>query len=997
AVAAVTALGVAVSVTPRVSLLGSYQRLQGAYTTASYLAAFGAVYANLRRKSQMERLVNTVILTSLPIAIYGILQHYGLDPIPWGGNTTDRVTGNLGNAIFIGAYMIMACLLGAGRLVQALRTLLSPASNFQSQGARLRAGVLGALYGSIFAGQLIAIYFSGSRGPWLGLLAGLYFFSILLAARARGRGPVLAILGLSLLVAAFIGVLNIPGGPLEALRSRPLIGRLGRIFETQSDTGRVRVLIWEGDVKLMLRPHPALQYPDGRTDALNPLRPLIGYGLEALYVAFNPFYPPELAYIEHRNASPDRSHNETWDALVFGGALGLGVYLALYAALFYYGLKWLGFMASAGRRNLFLGLYLAGGVAGVLAAAWVERGSGGLAFIGVGLPSGILLGLLLFLALTALFPERGTQPATGAATQPILLAALLGALVAHFTEVHFGISVASTRLYFWALAGALAVLGQGLVGDDPVAVEDLRRAARRSRKSPAGKRRKGGGGALGGRGGALPHPTPSAWLRPALQGGLLLSGIMLILGFDFVNNSIRLNSAGAILARALTRLSTQGYATSYGVLAMLLITWAAGSVLFWLAGEQGENWRSLAATAGVSAGAAFVALPLFAARVAAIARQTPGNLAQLVQVTDQLAGIFGLFYGLSLLLVAALALSLIREWPARLWNPIGGAGAGPVLTGALYGGLAAFAVLLGLVSNARLVQADIVFKAASSFDNSSQPQQAAIALYEHAVALAPDQDFYLLFLGRAYLQAANTATAPAEKEGDFQKARASLERAQQLNPLNTDHTANLARLYSNWARATTDAALRSQRAQQSDSYYQAAVRLSPNNSTLWNEWAVVQFDLLGNAAAAQQYFDRSLAMDPNYDQTQNLLGQFYELQAAAGADAQGQAALFARADAAYQKALELARDDAGRREAHTNLASLYVRREQYPAAIEENLALLELNPPQSQLWQIHRALANLYRLTGDLDAARQHAQLALQSAPDDQKAELQALIDSLGK
>ncbi|MEZ4646278.1 MAG: hypothetical protein R3E31_26740 [Chloroflexota bacterium] len=49
---------------------------------------------------------------------------------------------------------------------------------------------------------------------------------------------------------------------------------------------------------------------------LTSLRPLIGYGPESMYVAYNRFYPPELATVEARNASPDRSHNETFDALV---------------------------------------------------------------------------------------------------------------------------------------------------------------------------------------------------------------------------------------------------------------------------------------------------------------------------------------------------------------------------------------------------------------------------------------------------------------------------------------------------------------------------------------------------------------------------------------------------------------------------------------------------------------------------------------------------------
>ena len=64
AVAIVYIIATVFSVTPRVSLLGSYQRLQGTYTTFSYLVVFAAMVGNLRRRAQVERLITTMIITS---------------------------------------------------------------------------------------------------------------------------------------------------------------------------------------------------------------------------------------------------------------------------------------------------------------------------------------------------------------------------------------------------------------------------------------------------------------------------------------------------------------------------------------------------------------------------------------------------------------------------------------------------------------------------------------------------------------------------------------------------------------------------------------------------------------------------------------------------------------------------------------------------------------------------------------------------------------------
>ena len=80
------------SVTPEASIFGSYQRLQGTYSQYSYMMLGIMVLANMRTRVQFERLVNFMLLTSLPVAMYGLLQAVRLDPLPWAGDTATRVT-----------------------------------------------------------------------------------------------------------------------------------------------------------------------------------------------------------------------------------------------------------------------------------------------------------------------------------------------------------------------------------------------------------------------------------------------------------------------------------------------------------------------------------------------------------------------------------------------------------------------------------------------------------------------------------------------------------------------------------------------------------------------------------------------------------------------------------------------------------------------------------------------------------------------------------------
>src|SRR4029079_14694174 len=104
----VYALSTFFSLAPFDSWFGSYQRLQGTYTYYSYIIIGVLTRAPLRSPDQIRRLQHVIIITSVPIAIYGVIQHVGVDPLPWGGDTQRRVTSNAGNAIFLGAYLIFA-------------------------------------------------------------------------------------------------------------------------------------------------------------------------------------------------------------------------------------------------------------------------------------------------------------------------------------------------------------------------------------------------------------------------------------------------------------------------------------------------------------------------------------------------------------------------------------------------------------------------------------------------------------------------------------------------------------------------------------------------------------------------------------------------------------------------------------------------------------------------------------------------------------------------
>ena len=311
----------------------------------------------------------------------------------------------------------------------------------------------------------------------------------------------------------------------------------------------------------------------------------------------------------------------------------------------------------------------------------------------------------------------------------------------------------------------------------------------------------------------------------------------------------------------------------------------------------------------------------------------------------------------------------------------------------------ALAISLGAITNLRPIQADVAFKLAGQF-NQSDSWQVAVEIYQKAIKLAPREDYYYLFLGQAYLETANTVEAGAQQENLIQQARDSLLAAQDLNPLNPDHTANLARLYNLWALMAEDPALRAERANLADRYFAAAVRLSPTHARLWDEWSLLQRDVFQNELRSRELLDQALAIDPQYDWTYALVGDLYLRQVSTESSplsAEQSREILQNAAVAYQSALQYVDEDSTQSIATYKLAlaNVFRRLERY----DEALSLLSDPILQDVLdpWRIAEQLGRIHQLKGELDEAQFYAQQALALAPEEQRAALQAWLDALGR
>lgn len=216
------------------------------------------------------------------------------------------------------------------------------------------------------------------------------------------------------------------------------------ILDLDEGTNKVRTLIWEGASQLVV-PHDPLTFPSGEQDALDVVA-ANGYGPEAMWIAYNRFYPPALANIEARNASPDRSHNETWDSLVVTGLFGFLAYTAVFLTIFYMALRWLDLIRTA--HDMMLAIIMAITVPIVLVAL-LAYDQWRLRLFGVAVPFGLMLGYGIYVTLAA-FDESHKQPTQRAATADAGHRPAVG----HYRPLHGNSLCHCHRCHAHALLGA---------------------------------------------------------------------------------------------------------------------------------------------------------------------------------------------------------------------------------------------------------------------------------------------------------------------------------------------------------------------------------------------------------------------------------------------------------------------------------------------------------------------------------------------------------------
>jgi len=159
------------------------------------------------------------------------------------------------------------------------------------------------------------MFYNGKRGPFIGLLAGVFIAALLYSFFSKTRK--LKFIGLG-----FIGVLVICGGLIFGFRNSnfvshlPAIGNLAKTSLT-SGTAETRLIAW------------------GVAWQAFKERPIFGWGVENFYYAFDKYYNPKSLEHGYYETWFDRSHNIFMDYLSTTGVVGFLSYLSIFVACFW--------------------------------------------------------------------------------------------------------------------------------------------------------------------------------------------------------------------------------------------------------------------------------------------------------------------------------------------------------------------------------------------------------------------------------------------------------------------------------------------------------------------------------------------------------------------------------------------------------------------------------------------------------------------------------------
>lgn len=267
------------------SIWGSYERGLGLIAWLFFIAYFLLLLIFLEKKL-IKRALEIVIWTGGIVGLYGLLQHFGIDPIFKDFDTDfleGRIFSLLGNPDFLAQFLAPLIMMGILFIKEHKKYLLIPTSI-----------------------MLWALVYTESRASFLALIV-VFVFWIFLSIKNKK----IFLITLSSFIAIFILLVSF---------KLPLFGRFN-LNEENLRSVSSRLNIWNIAIQIIID------------------HPILGVGPENFEIYFPEYMTPEFYTLEDNiHISADRAHNEILDMGTMGGIPMIILYLSLIVWIFWFGI-----------------------------------------------------------------------------------------------------------------------------------------------------------------------------------------------------------------------------------------------------------------------------------------------------------------------------------------------------------------------------------------------------------------------------------------------------------------------------------------------------------------------------------------------------------------------------------------------------------------------------------------------------------------------------------
>jgi len=317
------------------SIFGYYTRFNGGLLSlVCYIALYYVFVGEMgNRGDRRERFVRVLLLSSLLVSIYGILQHFGIDKDYWVQDVQRRVFSTLGQPNWLAAYLVMVLPVGLAAMLDK-----SKKQKVKSKNTIQNSKILFTSYYLLVTILYAAFWFTYSRSGLLGLAAALGTFLIFLGQEnLRKNWQPLLLVGLSW---ALISVLTFSSK--IAFAATPSATPSAQPQPPSGSTVDIRLAVWQGTLNL-IKDHP-----------------LLGTGPETFAYSFLPYRPVELNQTAEWEFLYNKAHNEYLNIAACTGLLGLASYLFLISKFIFWNVR------SRWTRNNILPAGIFAGWVGVL-------------------------------------------------------------------------------------------------------------------------------------------------------------------------------------------------------------------------------------------------------------------------------------------------------------------------------------------------------------------------------------------------------------------------------------------------------------------------------------------------------------------------------------------------------------------------------------------------------------------------------------------------------